>query len=140
MSIKRVLCPERVRRIPSQFSWVDRRLVRDEVIGLCGSDALALHLFLVTVADARGLSYYSDHSIVRRLSFEPCQLFPARSRLQQVGLIAFEKPVYQVLALDGPKTPPVTCAGLSVSRRAGTPVAIGEMLRRALRGVRDDQL
>lgn len=139
MSIKRVLCPARVRRIPRQFSWVDQRLVRDERIGACGSDALALYLFLVTVADAQGLSYYSDHSIVRRLSFDACQLSQARGKLLQVGLIAFEKPLYQVLALDGPKAAPVSPAKPSVSRRSGTPVAIGDMLRRALGG-RDDPL
>lgn len=92
MSIKRVLCPARVRQIPRQFSWVDQRLVRDEIIGRCGSDALALYLFLITVADARGLSYYSDHAIVNRLWFDAGQLSRARERLHKVGLIAFEKP------------------------------------------------
>ena len=29
MPIKRVLCPERLRSIPAQFSWVDNRIVRD---------------------------------------------------------------------------------------------------------------
>lgn len=139
MPIKRVLCPARVRRIPKQFSWVDQRLVRDERIGACGADALALYLFLITVADAQGLSYYSDPSIARRLSFDGCQLARARARLQQVDLIAFEKPLYQVLSLDGPKAAPGNHAKPSVSRRTGTPVAIGEMLRRALGG-RDDQL
>lgn len=32
MTIKRVLCAERVRRIPAQFSWVDHRLVRERHI------------------------------------------------------------------------------------------------------------
>jgi hypothetical protein len=27
--IKRVLCPQRLRRVPEQFSWIDHRLVRD---------------------------------------------------------------------------------------------------------------
>jgi hypothetical protein len=26
---KRVLCPEQLRRVPPQFSWIDHRLVRD---------------------------------------------------------------------------------------------------------------
>ncbi|MCI0655415.1 MAG: hypothetical protein L0Y38_11120 [Methylococcaceae bacterium] len=37
---------------------VDQRLVHDEIIGRCGSDALALYLFLITVADAKGPSWY----------------------------------------------------------------------------------
>ncbi len=29
MTVKRVLCPKRMRTIPAQFSWADNRLVRD---------------------------------------------------------------------------------------------------------------
>ena len=29
---KRVLCPERLRKVPEQFSWIDQRLVRDRHI------------------------------------------------------------------------------------------------------------
>ncbi len=91
MSIKRVLRPAQVRRIPAQFSWIDQRLVRDKHIGLCSADALALYLFLVTVADAQGLSYYSDHSILSRLScVDSARLTQARAELQQLGWIAYE--------------------------------------------------
>lgn len=139
MSIKHLLCPSRVRRIPSQFSWVDQRLVRDKHIGLCGSDALALYLFLITVADAQGLSYYSDHSITDRLSFD-CQRLPiARGELRKTGLIAYEKPIYQVLALDQSVTTQPVKPEPSKPRRSGRPIAVGEMLRRALEG-RNDQL
>lgn len=106
MPVKRLLCPARVRRIPRQFSRVDQRLVRDEHIGLCGADALALYLFLVTVADARGPGYYSDRSIIRRLAFDPGRLSRARGELQRVGWIAYEPPLYQVLALEAPKRMP----------------------------------
>ena len=83
MSIKRVLCPARVRRVPAQFSWIDQRLVRDNLIGSCDADALALYQFLLTVADSQGLSYYSDQSILRRLvCFNPPQLTQARAELQ----------------------------------------------------------
>jgi hypothetical protein len=29
MITKRLLCPDRLRRVPPQFSWIDQRLVRD---------------------------------------------------------------------------------------------------------------
>jgi len=29
MKTKSFLCPERLRHVPSQFSWIDQRLVRD---------------------------------------------------------------------------------------------------------------
>jgi hypothetical protein len=61
-----------------------------------------LYLFLVTVADALGLSYYSDASLGRSLSMEPGRLSQARSDLIRAGLIAYQRPLYQVLALDSP--------------------------------------
>jgi len=147
MSIKHVICPTRVRQIPAQFSWIDQRLVRDNLIAACGcgADALVLYLFLVTVADAQGLSYYSDQSIVRRLAFfNPVRLTQARAELQRVEWIAYESPLYQVLALDTPersgipgRTMPKPLA--QAPRRTTQPVAVIQLLRQALEG-RHDQL
>ena len=97
---KRVLIPSRVREVPRQFSWVDQRLVRERYIARCDPEALALYLFLVTVADARGLSFYADASIQRLLSLSPQRLGKAREALLGAGLIAYETPLYQVLALE----------------------------------------
>ena len=102
MTVKRVLCPERVRQIPAQFSWVDLRLVRERHIERCDPPAAALYLFLLTVADAQGLSYYSDAALVRCLSMSAVRLSQARGDLVRAGLIAYQRPLYQVLALDSP--------------------------------------
>ena len=102
MTIKRVLCPQRIRQIPAQFSWVDHRLVRDRHIERCDPPAAALYLFLVTVADGEGLSYYSDAALVRCLSMSTARLGQARDDLVRSGLIAYQRPLYQVLALDPP--------------------------------------
>lgn len=102
MTIKRVLCPERVRQVPAQFSWLDHRLVREPYLERCDPPAAALYLFLVTVADGQGLSYYSDAALVRRLSLPPARLNQARGDLIRLGLIAYQRPLYQVLALDVP--------------------------------------
>ena len=96
---KHPICPERVRKTPKQFSWLDHRLVRDHYIDRCTHRAAALYLFLVTVADAKGLSYYSDPSICRRLAMDETVLKDARSELVEIGLIAYQKPLYQVLDL-----------------------------------------
>ncbi|MBI5918201.1 MAG: hypothetical protein HY849_02340 [Nitrosomonadales bacterium] len=109
MTIKRVLDWQRVRRIPAQFSWLDQRLVRDRHIERCDAPACALYLFLVTVADAQGLSYYADASIAKRLSMEPARVGQARADLVRLGLIAYESPLYQVLALDAPVSPAPVC-------------------------------
>jgi len=120
---KHVLCPERLRKIPPQFSWVDHRLVRENYFTRCEHSAWALYLFLVSVADVDGLSYYSDASLMRHLKLDPVQLSASRQQLLQVGLIAYEKPLYQVLNLE-----PVPS-----STRSGQ-VSVAEVLRKALGG------
>ncbi len=119
---KHVLCPERLRKVPPQFSWVDHRLVRENYFTRCEHSAWALYLFLVSVADVDGLSYYSDASLRRRLKLDQVQLSASRQQLLQVGLIAYEKPLYQVLNLE-----PVP------STRSGQ-VSVAEVLRKALGG------
>ena len=101
--LKRVLCRERLRRVPEQFSWIDQRLVRDRHISRCSAQALALYLFLLTVADAQGLSYYSDPSLAQLLSLDPSALVRARQELIGASLIAYQRPLYQVLSLDEPR-------------------------------------
>jgi hypothetical protein len=91
--------PQRVRRVPRQFSWIDQRLVRGDFLTRCDPPAAALYLFLVTVADAQGLSYYGETALCRHLQMTPEQLHHARERLIGADLVAFQAPIYQVLAL-----------------------------------------
>ena len=94
---------QRIRKVPRHFSWIDHRLVRDRHIENCSHAAAALYLFLVTVGDAKGLSYYGDKSIINYLSMDQNTLNDARASLICIGLIAWQEPLYQVLALDRPK-------------------------------------
>jgi hypothetical protein len=119
--IKRVLCPQRLRRVPDQFSWIDHRLVRDRHLGRCSAHGLSLYLFLVTVADGQGLSYYSDAGICRLLPLDPAQLARARQELIAAKLVAYQRPLYQVLSLDPPEGP-----------RGGAELTLGQILHRAM--------
>jgi hypothetical protein len=65
----------------------------------CAHGAWALYLFLVTVADAQGLSYYSEAALSRHLQMEPLVLGQMRQQLVQADLLAYQKPLYQVLSL-----------------------------------------
>ena len=136
MIIKRPIRPERVRQVPPGFSWVDHRLVRQDFLSRCGHGALALYLFLVTVADAQGLSYYSDAAIGRRLGLTSAELAEARRQLARADLIAFEKPLYQVLSLDPAPAPALAPAlpggSAEEPRRSGQAQPAGEILRRIL--------
>ena len=97
---KRPITLVKLRTVPPQFSWVDQRLVRDRYIDQLSPQACALYLFLVTVADAQGLSYYADASLCQRLSMTGAELHQARQALITRGLVAYHRPLYQVLALD----------------------------------------
>lgn len=100
-TVKQVLRPERLRQVPKQFSWVDQTLVRHHLIDRCDARAAALYLFLITVADAQGLSYYGDHTLARRLHLSTEDLASARQQLIDLELIAYQAPLYQVLAIPG---------------------------------------
>ena len=97
---KRPISFPKLRKVPKQFSWVDQRLVRERYIDQLRPEACALYLFLVTVADAQGLSYYADLSLCQRLSLTSPALHQARQALIAWGLVAYQRPLYQVLALD----------------------------------------
>jgi len=138
MVMKRIICPDRLRRVPKQFSWVDHRLVRDEHICGVSHRSLALYLFLVTVSDADGLSYYSDSAIERYLDLSALMAGQARAELCAAGLIAYSRPLYQVLSLEK-----AACASLAAApwqypspRGRGEPDSVGDILRQALGGKR----
>jgi len=121
---KRVLNPGRLRKVPLQFSWIDHRLVQENYFVRCNHAAWALYLFLVSVGDAQGLSYYSEASLMRRLNLDGLALSASRRQLIQAGLIAYESPLYQVLSLE-PELAGARCSG---------PMQVGQLLRQVLGG------
>jgi hypothetical protein len=135
--VKRLLCPERVRRIPEHFSWIDHRLVRHQHLVKCGSSAWTLYLFLVTVGDAQGISFYADNTIAKLLGTDPAILDHARQQLIMADMIAYQRPLYQVLDLAPfshqamhklPASPSIPEPRPSSDQ----PEAIGNILRRVM--------
>ena len=113
---KRPISLDKLRRVPPQFSWVDQRLVRDHYIDQLSPQACALYLFLVTVADAHGLSYYADPSLCQRLSLTSTELSQARQVLIMRDLVAYQRPLSQVLALDAaPRGMPPSAAPVAAT-------------------------
>ena len=100
MRDKHPIRPNRIRKIPKQFSWLDHHLVSDHYIDRLTHRAAALYLFLVTVADANGMSYYSTRTLSRRLGMDETAIVHVRDELVAIDLIAYRKPLYQVLAID----------------------------------------
>ena len=133
-TLKQVLCRERLRQVPEQFSWVDQALVQRHFIDRCDARAAALYLFLVTVADAQGLSYYGAATLAQRLHLNAQEFDAARSQLIALELIAYQAPLYQVLALPGTKAqarlaPPERTAVAPVRSTVTTgPVSLAHLL------------
>ena len=80
------------------------------LIDRCDARAAALYLFLVTVADAQGLSYYGSASLMQRLHLSTEQLGAARQQLIDLELLAYQAPLYQVLAIAGTTAAPRTAS------------------------------
>ena len=130
-----MLWPERQRQVPRQFSWVDQALVQRGFIDRCDAHAAALYLFLVTVCDAQGMSYYGAATLAPRLRLSPEELGAARAQLIELELIAYRAPLYQVLALPGatPHTPPGVPPRMPTPapvRDLSGPVSIAHLLER----------
>lgn len=125
---KRILRPDRLRQVPAHFSWLDHRLVRENFLRPCDHAAQALYQFLVIVADAQGLSYYSEASLSRWLQMDLVPLAQARQQLMNADLLAYQKPFYQVLALPAPHREPLAGA------RIGQPLSVGALLQRLSQG------
>jgi hypothetical protein len=99
MTQKHILVAGRLRRPPATgWSWVDRRFLREHGDYL-SRDATLLYLFLATVADRHGLSFYSDHTLSSRLHMSPQAVAQARQELLDRDLIAQQLPLVQVLSL-----------------------------------------
>ncbi len=129
MVSKLPIVAQRIRKVPKHFSWIDHRLVRDRHIENCTHAAAALYLFLVTVGDAKGLSYYGDKSIRRHLCMDQCALQDARANLINIGLIAWQRPLYQVLSLDRPQ-----CEKQPPRSKMKNALSLGDILNMAREG------
>ena len=93
------LCPERVRRIDGSFAFMEHRFLKDGFFESLTHHELLLYVFLVLVADRRGLSYYSYDKICTLLRVSLDEYILARDRLIKKDLIAFDGHLYQVLSL-----------------------------------------
>ena len=145
---KEIVNPGRVRRMPEGFGWVDHRLVRKGYFKERSREALALYLFLVTVGDADGLSYYSEESLCGHLNFSHTELAVSRKELCSSELVAYRRPFYQVLDL-----PPTTeekdnfnkvlgsvCVNKTVSPDAERVSSLGDILKSMTGGNEYDRL
>jgi len=106
---KKILVPNRIRRIEGGFSFVPHRFVTDGFLAVLGQKEILLYLFLIIVSDRNGLSFYSYDAICTLLQITVDDYVEARDALIRKDLIAFDGTLFQVL--DLPEKPILENAG-----------------------------
>ena len=96
---KRILCPERVRKIEGSFAFIEHRFLRDGFWVSLSHDELLLYLLLVMAADRAGLSYYGYDKLCTLLCIPVDEYIAARNALIGKDLLAFDGRLFQVLSL-----------------------------------------
>lgn len=108
-----ILVPQRLRRVPRSFAWIDHRLRSQGFLERLRPEDLGLYLFLTLAADRNGLSCWRLDRIEKTLPcFDRHALWDARTRLAKLDLIAYRpwrecEPdgCYQVLSVERPGDP-----------------------------------
>ncbi len=128
---KKVLDPNRVRRIEHGFSFIPHRFLTDGFLSSLDQKELLLYFFLVLASDREGLSFYSYDAICSLLQLTVDDYIRARDALIEKDLIASDGTLFQVL--DLPAKPP------ALLRREGSPHQheVRRLIRHALEGEAD---
>ncbi len=113
---KKIIAPDRIRRIQGGFSFIPHRFVTGGFLAALQQKELLLYLFLVAVCDRHGLSFYSYDSICSLLKMTAEQYIAARDGLIEKDLIAFDGTLFQVLDLPAMPRKPRQKASISTDQ------------------------
>ncbi|NOQ86959.1 MAG: hypothetical protein GQ554_08795 [Deltaproteobacteria bacterium] len=119
MITKKVLNPNRIRRIDGGFSFIPHRFLTDGFLAALDQQKILVYFFLVLAADRNGLSFYAYDAICSLLGLSVDEYIEARDGLMEKDLIAYDSTIFQVL--DVPKKPVPNVATkppLDLNRRA----------------------
>jgi hypothetical protein len=130
MISKKILNPERVRRIQGGFSFIPHRFLTDGFLDSLTQNELLLYLFLIMVSDRHGLSFYSYDAICSLLQITADQYIAARNGLIETDLIDFDGNIFQVLEL--PKKP------IPSPKPERHPLTVSKLIRQSLGEVYHD--
>ena len=133
MIIKKVLYPDRLRKISGSFAFIEHRFLRDGFWNTLSQHELLLYLLLIVVADRNGLSYYSYDRLCTLLKISVDEYILARDALIQKDLIAFDGSLFQVLSLP-PKPRGVAARPLKTAKDMQThdPATVHQLIKKSL--------
>jgi len=96
---------DRVRSIPQSFSWIDRRILTKNFLPYLSGEEIGLYFFLVAASDRYGMSFYGTSKICHALGVTEEQFQQALTGLQEMDLVAYRFPFFQVLSLPDRPNP-----------------------------------
>ena len=114
---KKILKPDRIRRINGGFSFIPHGFLTDGFLSTLNQTQLLLYLFLSLVSDRNGLSFYSYEAICSLLELSLDDYIEARDALIKKDLIAFDGTLFQVLHLPSTSRKPQSPKPRHRSRR-----------------------
>ena len=117
MITKKVLDPNRIRRIDGGFSFIPHRFLTGGFLASLHQKEILLYVFLILVSDRFGLSFYAYDAICSFLQITVDQYIEARDSLIRKDLIAFDGTLFQVLDLpESPRQSPPMKAAFAADR------------------------
>ncbi|UCH00095.1 MAG: hypothetical protein JSU78_06635 [Deltaproteobacteria bacterium] len=119
---KKVLVPNRIRRIEGGFSFIPHRFLTDGFLSSLHQHEILLYFFLILASDRYGLSFYSYDAVCSMLGLSVDEYIEARDGLIKKDLIAFDGTLFQVLDLPAKLTgvePPEFMPSLDRQRNSG---------------------
>ena len=131
MIMKKILNPDRIRRINGGFSFIPHRFLGDGFLSSLQQKELLLYLFLVIVSDRHGLSFYSYDAICTLLQMRLDQYITARNGLIDKDLIAFDGTVFQVL--DLPVRPVLLSSKEQAHNQTKNQIAVAQLIDHSLK-------
>ena len=133
MIIKKVLSPNRLRKISGSFAFIEHRFLRDGFWDTLSQHELLLYMLLIVVADRNGLSYYSYDKLCTLLKISVDDYILARDALIRKDLIAFDGHLFQVLSLP---QKPCLAAGRALKTakdmQTHDPATIAQLIKKSL--------
>lgn len=124
---KKPLNADRIRKISGSFAFIEHRFLRNGFWDVLDHHSLLLYLFLVIVADQKGISYYGYDKICKRLHISLEAYIVARDALIERDLIAFDGHLFQVLSLPPKVASPTPKTPMRI--QPDDPVTIGQVLK-----------
>jgi len=128
---KKILNPDRIRRINGGFSFIPHRFLGDGFLSSLQQKELLLYLFLVIASDRHGLSFYSYDAICTLLQMRLDQYIAARNGLIDKDLIAFDGTVFQVL--DLPVRPVLLSSKEQAHNQTKNQIAVAQLVDHSLK-------